>query len=200
MCILLLCNISQIATGVPYSESPRNIVQSGPILIKIKCNLTCFRPVQNFDLLGWGFMSFGCSQKWLKKVGIHVLRVLSKITQTSGSPILVLGVISSHSHLARISLPSHSPLTFDMWLKQGLAPIPLSSHFRHVTQVRWFKFSSINRISGINNMSKPSRSRLRSLSRVAVMVFVVLVILAILVIWLVLVVWVVLVIFWHNTN
>jgi hypothetical protein len=52
-----------------------------------------------------------------QKGGVHVLRVLSKITQTSGRPILVLGVaFSYHSHLAHISLPSHSPLTFDMWL------------------------------------------------------------------------------------
>ena len=41
--IMPLCNISQIATGVPYSESPRNIFQSGPILIKIRCNLNCFK-------------------------------------------------------------------------------------------------------------------------------------------------------------
>jgi hypothetical protein len=55
MCLkLLLCCISQIATGVPYSESPRTIIQAGPILIKIRRNLTCFRPVQSFDLLGWG--------------------------------------------------------------------------------------------------------------------------------------------------
>jgi hypothetical protein len=69
------------------------IVQSGPILINIRCNLTRLRPVQSFDLLGWGSMSLG----------------------------LALG---SHSHLT---------------------PIPLSSHFRHVTQVRWCKISSINR-------------------------------------------------------
>jgi hypothetical protein len=49
-----LCNMSQIATGVPYSESPRKTPQSAPILIKIGRNLTCFGPVQRFDLLGWG--------------------------------------------------------------------------------------------------------------------------------------------------
>jgi hypothetical protein len=38
---------------MPYSESPRKIVQSGPILIKIRCNSTCVRPVQSCDLLGW---------------------------------------------------------------------------------------------------------------------------------------------------
>jgi hypothetical protein len=47
------------------------------------------------------------------------------ITQTGGGPILVLGVaFSSRAHLT---------------------PIPLSSHFRHGTQVKWCKISSINR-------------------------------------------------------
>jgi hypothetical protein len=123
--MLLLCNMSQIATGVPYSESPRNKSQSGPIHINIQRNLTCFRPVQSCDLLGCGSMSLGYSQKLLKKVGVHVLGVLSKITQTSGGPALVL----------LISLSSRAHLT----------PIPLSSHVRHVTQVRWCKISSINR-------------------------------------------------------
>jgi hypothetical protein len=104
----LLCNISQIATGVPYSEYPRNRSQSGPILINIRCNLTCFGPVQSVDLLGWGSMSSGSSHTLLKKVGVHVLTVLSKITQTGGGTVLVLEVaFLSHSHLARISLPSH---------------------------------------------------------------------------------------------
>jgi hypothetical protein len=49
---LLLCNISQIATGLPYSEYPRQTVRCGPSLIKLRCNLTCFRPVQSFDGLG----------------------------------------------------------------------------------------------------------------------------------------------------
>jgi hypothetical protein len=31
-------------------------------------NLTCFRPVQSFDLLGWRSMSLGCSQTLLKSV------------------------------------------------------------------------------------------------------------------------------------
>jgi hypothetical protein len=39
---ILLCNISRIETGVPYSESPRTTFESGPIRIKIRCNLTCF--------------------------------------------------------------------------------------------------------------------------------------------------------------
>jgi hypothetical protein len=45
--MLLLCNISQIATGMPYSESPRNKSQSRPIFIKIRLNLTCFGIVQS---------------------------------------------------------------------------------------------------------------------------------------------------------
>jgi hypothetical protein len=58
------------------------------------------------------------SKLWLTWVGVHVLRVLSHITQTGGGPVLVVrGAFSSHAHLARISLPSHSPCTFDMWLK-----------------------------------------------------------------------------------
>jgi hypothetical protein len=48
---LLLCNISQIATGVPYSESLRKKAQTAPIRIKIGRNLTCFGPVQSFDVL-----------------------------------------------------------------------------------------------------------------------------------------------------
>jgi hypothetical protein len=130
--ILLLCNISHIATGVPYPESPRNIFQSGPILIKIRCNLTCFRQVQSFDLLGWGSMSSGCFQKILKKVGVHVLRVVSKkYSNKWGSNPCPWGRIL-------ISLSSRTHLT----------PIPLSSHFRHVTQVRCCKISSINRRTG----------------------------------------------------
>jgi hypothetical protein len=67
--VLILCNISQIATGVPYSESLRKKAQIAPILINIGRSVTCFRPVQSFDLLGWGS---------------HVLRVLSKITKKVG--------------------------------------------------------------------------------------------------------------------
>ena len=63
--MLPLCNISQIATGVPYSESLRNKSQSGPILINIRRNLTCFRPVRSFHLLGWGPQSLGHSQTLL---------------------------------------------------------------------------------------------------------------------------------------
>jgi hypothetical protein len=92
--------MSQIAVGVPCTEYPRTIFQSGPVLINIRWNLTCFGPIRSVDLLGWGSMSSGCSQKLLKQVGVQ---------------LLVLGVsFSSHSHLAHISLPSHFPLTFDM--------------------------------------------------------------------------------------
>jgi hypothetical protein len=58
----LLCNISQIAMGVPYSESPWTTFESGTILIKIRCNLICFRAVQRFDV--WvGVHSWQCPQK-----------------------------------------------------------------------------------------------------------------------------------------
>jgi hypothetical protein len=49
-----LCIISQIETGMPYSKSPRNKSQSAAILINIRCDLTCFGPVQSFDFLGLG--------------------------------------------------------------------------------------------------------------------------------------------------
>jgi cobalamin biosynthesis Mg chelatase CobN len=50
-----LCSISQIATVMQYAESSRPIFQSGPILIKIRWNLTCFGPVRSCDVrLGGG--------------------------------------------------------------------------------------------------------------------------------------------------
>jgi hypothetical protein len=47
-------HLSALAMRVRYSESPRTHVESGPILIKVRCNLACFRSIQSFDLLGWG--------------------------------------------------------------------------------------------------------------------------------------------------
>jgi hypothetical protein len=44
----------RIAMGLPCSESPRTTIEAGPILTKIRCNLTCFRLVPSCDLLGWG--------------------------------------------------------------------------------------------------------------------------------------------------
>jgi hypothetical protein len=41
--IILLCSISQIATGVPYSASLRKTIESGPILINTRCNLHLFK-------------------------------------------------------------------------------------------------------------------------------------------------------------
>jgi hypothetical protein len=49
-----------------FRVSPRTNSQSAPILINLGCNLTCFSPVQSFDLLGWGS---------------HFLRVLSHIAK-----------------------------------------------------------------------------------------------------------------------
>jgi hypothetical protein len=51
---LLVCNISQTAMGITYSESPRTTMGSGPILIKMRCLWICFRPIQSFDLHGSG--------------------------------------------------------------------------------------------------------------------------------------------------
>jgi hypothetical protein len=94
-----------------------NNFQSGPIIINIGRNQTSSK-----FWLTW--VGVHVSQKLFKKVGVHVLRVLSKLTQTGGGPVLVLGVaFASRSHLARISLPSHSPLT-----------------------LRWCKISSINHL------------------------------------------------------
>jgi hypothetical protein len=76
--LLILCNISQIATGVPYSESPRKKSQSATTLVNIGCNLTCFRPVQSVDLLGWGSMSLGCSQKLLKSVAYLIASTVAR--------------------------------------------------------------------------------------------------------------------------
>jgi hypothetical protein len=64
-----LCNIFLIATGVPYSESPRTNSQSGPILINIGCKLTCFGPFKVLTYLGGGPL-------------LAVLGVLSKIIHT----------------------------------------------------------------------------------------------------------------------
>jgi hypothetical protein len=90
-CFLLLCNISQIATGVLYSESPRKKAQSALILINIGCDLTCFGPVQSFDLLGWGSHILRVlSQITPKKVGSHVLRVLSKVVFCALAPDLFI--------------------------------------------------------------------------------------------------------------
>jgi hypothetical protein len=91
-CFLLLCNISQIATGLPYSESPRKKSQIPLILIKIGCNLTCFGPVQSFDVLilnkdRWGSHVLRVLSKIHKKRwGTHVLRVLSKIELCALAP------------------------------------------------------------------------------------------------------------------
>jgi hypothetical protein len=67
---LLLCNISEIATGVPYSESLRKKAQTAPTLITIGCNLTCFGPVQSFALLGWGSHVLRVLSTNIKKVGV----------------------------------------------------------------------------------------------------------------------------------
>jgi hypothetical protein len=77
---------------VPYSDSPPNKSQSAPILIKIRCTLTCFGPAQSLDALGWGSL-------------LTVLGVYSKILQTH----CTLKAFASHSHvsLISISLVSH---------------------------------------------------------------------------------------------
>jgi hypothetical protein len=74
---LVLCYISQIAMGEPYSESLRTNSQSVQILNNIGWNLMCFQPIQSFDILGWGSTPQG------------VLGVLSKMTNTITTTIHV---------------------------------------------------------------------------------------------------------------
>jgi hypothetical protein len=58
--IILIYIIFRIATVVPYSESPRQIFESGPSLIKIQCDLICFR--SKFWLTCVGVQSSQCPQ------------------------------------------------------------------------------------------------------------------------------------------
>jgi hypothetical protein len=86
---LLVFNISQIATGLPYSESPRTIVRSGPILINFRCKLICFRPDQCFDFLGWGSSP---------------LSALKNYTLGGGPFLTVLFVSRAHQPTLRVDL------------------------------------------------------------------------------------------------
>jgi hypothetical protein len=54
------CTVSALSDcdGSAIIQSPRAAVESGPILIEIRCTLMCFRLVRSFDLLGWGSGSF----------------------------------------------------------------------------------------------------------------------------------------------
>jgi hypothetical protein len=51
---LQLCNISQIAMGVPHSESLQTSNESDPIVINTRCIWSCSGPGRSFDLLGGG--------------------------------------------------------------------------------------------------------------------------------------------------
>jgi hypothetical protein len=108
-----------------------NKSQSGPILFKIRCNLTCFGPVQSFDVLGWGstlYSPWGARKNYSQialsnhsrlthmsaasQSHAHVILALIlfiSIASASRSDLALI-TFSSHSHLAA----SHSPLTFDM--------------------------------------------------------------------------------------
>jgi hypothetical protein len=59
--------------------------QYGTILIKIRCNLTCFRPIQSFNLLGRGSMSPGCSQNKHKSVAELITSTVYKGYASSSS-------------------------------------------------------------------------------------------------------------------
>jgi hypothetical protein len=152
--IVLLGNISQIATGMPYSESLRTIFQSGPNLINIGWNLTCFGPIQSLEVLGWrsSLQSLGCSQKLLTNCTLkafvsysHVSLILAPHPRSHF--IIISIAFSSRSHLTLIAFSFHS----------HLARISLSSHFRHVTQVRWCKISSINRMNSRGSLNSSWR-------------------------------------------
>jgi hypothetical protein len=54
--LLILCNYATCLRlrRECHIQNLFNIFQSGPILIKFRCSLTCFRPVRSFHLLGRG--------------------------------------------------------------------------------------------------------------------------------------------------
>jgi hypothetical protein len=109
---LLLCNIFQIATGLPYSESPRKTARSGPSLINIRCNLTCFRPVQSFDLLGWGGSSpHSALKNYTSGVG-PVLTVL--FIARAHLPIPCFPMIMPHAYLSHPPLHAKKPVAQTM--------------------------------------------------------------------------------------
>jgi hypothetical protein len=85
--IMPLCNISQIATGVPYSESPRNKSQSAPILINIGCWFDLFRTSSRFSFIrsGVDFVDFGicvASGVFLFSSFLHCLCIRCRIRQS----------------------------------------------------------------------------------------------------------------------
>jgi hypothetical protein len=96
---LLVCNVSQIATGLPYSESQRQPVRFGQILINIRWNLICFRPVHCFDLLGWG----SCPHSTLQH---HTL---------GGGPVLTVLFVAR----------AHQPT---LWIDLRVEGLPPSTH------------------------------------------------------------------------
>jgi hypothetical protein len=75
--------------------------------------------------------------------GGHVLRVLSKNTQKGGGPC-PQGALKNYSNTWGSSPCPWGRILISLSSRTPLTPIPLSSHFRHVTQVRWCKISSIN--------------------------------------------------------
>ena len=117
---------------MPYSESPRTNSQSGQIVIKIRRNLTCFRPVQSFSLTCILLSSHSLSHSYLILISLachslsHSHLILIHLAPMS---------ISSHSHRTLISFSFHSHLTLVLTLT--------------LISVRWCKILSINRTSNI---------------------------------------------------
>jgi hypothetical protein len=81
--IMPLCNVSQTATGVPYSESPRT-------------NRKLHQFVSKSDAIGLVSDQLKVDELILKKErwGSHVLRVLSKISKQTSGGSHVLRVLS----------------------------------------------------------------------------------------------------------
>jgi hypothetical protein len=68
------------------------------------------------------------------------------MTQTSGGPCPE-GALKNYSNKWGSSPCPWGRILISLSSRAHLTAIPLSSHFRHVTQVRWCKISSINRRS-----------------------------------------------------
>jgi hypothetical protein len=126
-----LWNISQIATGVPYSESPRTNRNLDQFLLKSDAIWPVSDQFEVFTYLGRGrgalnnYSKIGLSNHLrLTHMSVssqsHSHLILALILFASQSHLLLTLIsLSSHSHLTLISRASHSPLTFDMWLKEG---------------------------------------------------------------------------------
>jgi hypothetical protein len=124
-------HIFQIATRVPESESPRQIFQSGQILIKIRRNLTCFRPIQSsITCMSLSSHSLSHSHLTLISLACHSLSH-SHLILIHLAP---MSVSSSHSHRTLISFSCHSHLTLVLISFASHSRSHSHSHFNKVGQ------------------------------------------------------------------